>query len=247
MAAGWGYFAKGAGVLGRWDASLDDRTAGVLAALSDAIFVTTISGRILRLNPAAENLLGRESADFEGDEAPYGFWPSDEQSRLSNFVTAALRSHGPPPWTDTWFAHASGRLVPVRLTVASHMSYSIQIVTRRIEDADPAVASDPIRDRLASLENGLRNIAWEMQAMGVQTSSGWVQPGSLPPSALRELSGRQREVLDAFLAGHSVAATAAQLHLSEHTVRSHLKVIYRKMGVRSKTELMRRLTLPDAD
>lgn len=216
----------------------------MLSALADAIFVTDSAGRILRLNTAAENLLGRQSDELAGTEPPYPFWGPDEQTRLSSFVTAGLHGVGPPPWTDTWFTHASGRLVPVRLTVASHMSYSIQIATRRIEDADPATASDPIRDRLASLEQGLRNIAWELQAMGVQTSSGWVQPGSLPPSALRELSGRQREVLDAFLEGHSVAATAAQLHLSEHTVRSHLKVIYRKMGVRSKTELMRRLTRP---
>jgi DNA-binding CsgD family transcriptional regulator len=62
---------------------------------------------------------------------------------------------------------------------------------------------------------------------------------SVSPEQLRNLSPREREVLRSFLDGCSVAVSARLLHVSEHTVRSHLKSVYRKLGVRSQTELLR--------
>ena len=226
-----------------WNTSIDRRTAAVLASLSDAIIVTDNTGTILRLNPVAERLIGRGSRELEGFEPPYDFWSPDDVDRLRDLVAMAgeCDEDQPPPWIDTSYTHVSGRRVPVRVTLCCHMRYSLHIASPRLElDEEPA-PNDPIRERVGALESGLRNIAWELQALGVHAPVTWVRPGALPPAALRELSTRQREVLDAFIQGYSVAATAAQMHLSEHTVRSHLKVIYRKMGVRSKTELMRRL------
>lgn len=226
-----------------WDASIDRRTAAVLASLSDAIVVTDPAGTILRLNPVAERLIGRGSDELAGSEPPYDYWPAEDVERLLELVRLAdcEEEGAPPPWIDTAYAHVSGRRVPVRVTVCCHMRYSLHIAAPRLELDGGPVPGDPLRERVSVLETGLRNIAWELQALGVHAPVTWVRPGAMPPAALRELTPRQREVLDAFIQGYSVAATAAQMHLSEHTVRSHLKVIYRKMGVRSKTELMRRL------
>lgn len=58
-----------------------------------------------------------------------------------------------------------------------------------------------------------------------------------------ELSAREREVLALLLAGRRVSTTARELYLSEHTVRNHLKRIYRKLGVHSLGEL-RELHVP---
>jgi len=226
-----------------WGASIDRRTAAVLASLSDAIVVTDPAGTILRLNPVAERLIGRGSDELAGSEPPYDYWPAEDVERLLELVRLAdcEEEGAPPPWIDTAYAHVSGRRLPVRVTVCCHMRYSLHIASPRLElDEEPA-PNNPIRERLGALESGLRNIAWELQALGVHAPVTWVRPGAMPPAALRELTPRQREVLDAFIQGYSVAATAMQLHVSEHTVRSHLKVIYRKMGVRSKTELMRRI------
>ena len=56
------------------------------------------------------------------------------------------------------------------------------------------------------------------------------------------LSPREVEVLTLIAAGKSNKETAATLFLSVHTVEDALKRIYRKLEVRSRTELSRRLS-----
>lgn len=58
---------------------------------------------------------------------------------------------------------------------------------------------------------------------------------------LTSLSEREREVLEAALGGASVRDLAAQLSLTEATVRSHLAHIYAKLGVAGRVELLARL------
>ncbi|TFH20323.1 MAG: LuxR family transcriptional regulator [Acidimicrobiales bacterium] len=54
------------------------------------------------------------------------------------------------------------------------------------------------------------------------------------------LSSRRHEVATAVLGGASVKDIAVQLGLSPHTIRNHLKVVYRQLGVSSRAELQRR-------
>jgi DNA-binding CsgD family transcriptional regulator len=51
------------------------------------------------------------------------------------------------------------------------------------------------------------------------------------------LSARQRQVLMQILAGDSQKSIAIKLHLSEHTVNDHIKEIYRRFNVNSRSEL----------
>ena len=51
-----------------------------------------------------------------------------------------------------------------------------------------------------------------------------------------ELSAREREVLALVVFGRSNKEIAATLHLSEDTVKSHLKTLFAKMAVRARTE-----------
>ncbi len=55
------------------------------------------------------------------------------------------------------------------------------------------------------------------------------------------LTRRERDVLALLLDGRRVASIARTLYLSEHTVRNHLKAIFRKLGAHSQTELLDRL------
>jgi DNA-binding NarL/FixJ family response regulator len=55
------------------------------------------------------------------------------------------------------------------------------------------------------------------------------------------LSVREREILDAMGRGQRVAAIARALSISPHTVRNHLKSIFRKLEVHSQVELLGRL------
>ncbi|MGN9909575.1 response regulator transcription factor [Phytohabitans sp. LJ34] len=52
------------------------------------------------------------------------------------------------------------------------------------------------------------------------------------------LSAREREVVRLLLAGRSTREVATDLYLSPHTVRDHVKAIFAKTGVRSRTELV---------
>ena len=51
----------------------------------------------------------------------------------------------------------------------------------------------------------------------------------------------ERRIAELVAAGKSNKETAAALFLSVHTVEGALKRVYRKLGVRSRTELARRL------
>lgn len=65
---------------------------------------------------------------------------------------------------------------------------------------------------------------------------------SLP---LGRLSPAERRVFDLALDGRSTQAIAAELVLSEATVRSHLTRIYAKLEVRGRLELLARVVTPE--
>lgn len=64
--------------------------------------------------------------------------------------------------------------------------------------------------------------------------------GSSVPASEKvvELSPRERQVMLLLLGGVTRKQVAAALKLSEHTVADYLKVIYRKLGVCNRTELL---------
>lgn len=54
----------------------------------------------------------------------------------------------------------------------------------------------------------------------------------------RSLSAREREILPYIARGHRPAYVADLLCISEHTVRTHLRNMYRKLGINSREELI---------
>jgi DNA-binding NarL/FixJ family response regulator len=61
-------------------------------------------------------------------------------------------------------------------------------------------------------------------------------PGRSAPGPDGLLTRRESEILNAIARGFSYAETAGLLHISVQTVHSHLKNIYKKLAVHSKTE-----------
>jgi two-component system, probable response regulator PhcQ len=79
------------------------------------------------------------------------------------------------------------------------------------------------------------------------TLSGPVRaPGAAPPprgfseEALQALSLREREVLELLAQGRRVSQIAQSLFISGHTVRNHVKAIFRKLDVHSQVEIVQR-------
>lgn len=96
--------------------------------------------------------------------------------------------------------------------------------------------------RRRRLERGLRRIALELSDLGVDDEGP--ARGAYPSALverLRLVSPREWEVLERLRSGLRVATIARELSISPNTVRNHLKSIYRKLGVRSQTELLERL------
>jgi DNA-binding NarL/FixJ family response regulator len=58
----------------------------------------------------------------------------------------------------------------------------------------------------------------------------------MPTGAKFDLSAREKEVLTQLVNGYSYKMIAAELHISIDTVRSHIKNIYEKLHVNSKSE-----------
>ena len=63
--------------------------------------------------------------------------------------------------------------------------------------------------------------------------------GTTPASRSTLLSEKEVAVLVELCHGHSNKQIAAQLWLSEQTVKFHLRNIYRKLGIKSRTEALR--------
>lgn len=67
-------------------------------------------------------------------------------------------------------------------------------------------------------------------------------PGHITPSPdLNMLSPREKEMVELLQRGLPPRQIAESCHISEHTVRNHIKSIYRKLGVHSQLELISKL------
>jgi DNA-binding NarL/FixJ family response regulator len=67
-----------------------------------------------------------------------------------------------------------------------------------------------------------------------------VPSGALPALAGPVFSHREKQVLKLLLAGLTNSEIAGRLYLSESTIKSHLSSSFRKLGVSSRAEVMRR-------
>jgi PAS domain S-box-containing protein len=90
----------------------------------------------------------------------------------------------------------------------------------------------------AEMVAGLEEIAHRLHTLsGVPITD--LRSVDLNHPALDGLSPREKEVLHHLTLGDRVSNIAEQLFISEHTVRNHLKSIYRKTGVNSQAGVIK--------
>ncbi|MGA8039389.1 MAG: LuxR C-terminal-related transcriptional regulator, partial [Acidimicrobiia bacterium] len=92
-------------------------------------------------------------------------------------------------------------------------------------------------ERIAELEISLRRIGAEVKAAGIVDNLTFVQT-PIDVGKLHDLTTRQWEVLILLLQGKRVPTIAAELYVSQSTVRNHLSTIFRKFDVHSQPELL---------
>lgn len=66
--------------------------------------------------------------------------------------------------------------------------------------------------------------------------AGEVNEVTLADQSIEDLTMQQRKVLSLLASGQTNLAIAAQLEVSESTIRTHLSEIYRRLGVKSRTQ-----------
>ncbi len=102
-----------------------------------------------------------------------------------------------------------------------------------LKDESRASAAGILRDVLAGHPPLSARVARRVLRY-VQSSA----PSAKPVAAF-ELTAREREVVVLLARGHTAASTAAALDISEHTVKTHIKNLYRKLDVSTRAGLVR--------
>ena len=91
----------------------------------------------------------------------------------------------------------------------------------------------PVDDRHHQLEQAIRQIGGVIK--GLTSQSETAEPEGL---SLESLRPRERQIIEMLLEHNRVPAIARALGISAHTVRNHLKNIYRRLGVHSQQDLL---------
>jgi DNA-binding CsgD family transcriptional regulator len=118
---------------------------------------------------------------------------------------------------DNWIVVEHGRYL------AAHIPGARYIELPGVDHRIPAGEIEPILTELEIFLTGRKSRPRQRSLSGVDA-----------------LSRREREVAVLASRGETAARIAEQLVISERTVESHLASVYFKLGVRSKTELIRR-------
>ncbi len=214
----------------------------LLTAMSDGVLITDEYGQRTYANPALSDLVGMDPCDG-GDPPTRPSWlPTDQQVRYEQYLQQAKEGRiGREIVSLEWrVVTASGREIPALIKLIpmrGNKGASVPLIWLIVPDRMPITngEGDPVRE--ASLEEAMRRIAAELERAGVATNATSARRHATVPE-LGRLSPRETEVLDRLLEGHRVTSIAGQLDVSEHTVRNHLKSMFRKLGVHSQAELV---------
>lgn len=215
----------------------------LLAAMSDGVLITDEHGHRTYCNAALSDLVGADPLEPTGTDAPPRWLPESQQERYSDYIAQARQGKITNDIVSLdWKVQTSMgqhigaliKVIPMRGSGNGPVPLMWLIVPDRVVmDAPPGSST-----RLSQLEESLRRIATELGRVGMVASANgsYATRASLPE--LDRLSPREAEVLEQLLAGHRVATIARELEVSEHTVRNHLKSMFRKLGVHSQAELV---------
>ena len=109
-------------------------------------------------------------------------------------------------------------------------------------DLGAVQTAKPVRHQGGDLlRESIDRIAVELHVLSLTANLPLPAPVLLAHPSLKDLSPREQEVLMHLVAGDRVPAIASELHISPHTVRNHLKSMYRKLSVSTQSELIQKV------
>jgi ATP/maltotriose-dependent transcriptional regulator MalT len=162
---------------------------------------------------------------------------------------AAARARGilaqNPAEAEAWFARASAayQIQPMPFEQARTLLCEGETLRRA---RHPAASRPPLRHAL-TIFNRLGARPWAARAR-IELAATGARPGArndTSTSVLNSLSSQELQVARAVGRGLNNIEAAAALFVSRKTVEAHLTRAYRKLGIRSRTELTRLLITND--
>ncbi len=119
----------------------------------------------------------------------------------------------------------------------STIELALHVSLQRRRALEWSESPEPARARAAALEQGMQRIADLVKELGLVTPDATRQCPEVE-AILNHLSSRERQIVELLLASRRVPGIAATLGISPHTVRNHLKAVFRKLGVHSQEALL---------
>ena len=215
----------------------------LLEAMSDGVLITDENGRCSYSNPALDDMVGAKACDpSQGEDAP-GWIGLPHQNDYRRLITRSLNGRIPRrPQSVSWsLMSLGGESIPTQTKIIPmHNGTGPSAALLWIFSPSPSevrVVQDPRRRELEAM---MRRISDELGRFGIGGNGATTDAVPVHPD-LDLLSRRERDVVTQLLQGHRVVSIAELLEVSEHTVRNHLKSIFRKLGVHSQAELVDRL------
>jgi len=210
--------------------------AEALAHIGVAVIETDVRGRVASWNDAAEALFGWSAREAIGR-------PVLELLTRPEQADGAVGLHQMAMAGRTWSGQVLAQrrdqsLVHIRSVISARRgpdneiigSVGMSVEHSEVDTTELARASEVLRDLVVQL-----------------SSAPQLQPSTTPSvEGLDLLSPRERDVLALLRQGLRVPTVAERLSVSPHTVRNHLRSIFRKLGVSSQRELLDRF-VPEPD
>jgi PAS domain S-box-containing protein len=206
-------------------------------AISDGVLITDAHGRRTYANPALRAMVGNDPTFPIGDSSAPSWLPEDQRKQYHEVIQRTANSL------------PGSEVVVLEWSVLDRAGNALPVVTRllpvRGSNGDPAAvlwllqsAESADQSAVRELQGALQRIAGEVERLGIGSQAR-------PPATVENFDGaerltrREREVVDCLLQGERVVSMAERLGVSSHTVRNHLKSIFRKLDVHSQADLVR--------
>jgi DNA-binding NarL/FixJ family response regulator len=115
----------------------------------------------------------------------------------------------------------------------AHPAISLLLSTR---ESEPTVVKTPLPSSVAGLITSDHSVEQVLEAAKLALVGQSLPPNRKQDTSRFELSAREREVLLLMSTGATNREIAEALHVSAETVKKHAAALYRKLGVRNRTE-----------
>lgn len=171
------------------------------------------------------------------------------QSELTGPALILLDEDGEIQAITTAARHWMAELVDGSATGMRPIPEPVYLVAGRARAARAGVASDPAQVHVRTTAGVWLHLhaacidGTDALSDGVAVVIAPARAPDLAPliALAYRITAREREVLQFIARGFTTAEMAEQLGISRHTVRDHVKALFTKVGVRSRTELVARM------